>query len=173
MTPSVLIAGIGNIFNRDDAFGVEVARKLAASTLPGNVCVREFGIRGFDLTMALLEPRELTILVDAMQRGRAPGTLYAIEPDLDSLGREDSSDCDNAHSLHPLAALAAAKSLGAPLGRVLVVGCEPAMLEDDSGTIGLTEVVAAAVGPAIEMIGEYVKAAAQAGRPASLERQIA
>ena len=41
----------------------------------------DFGIRGFDLTMALLEDVDLVILVDARPRGGSPGTLYVIEPE--------------------------------------------------------------------------------------------
>ena len=31
---STLVAGIGNIFNRDDGFGVEVAQRLVARPCP-------------------------------------------------------------------------------------------------------------------------------------------
>ena len=51
-TPSILVAGIGNIFMGDDAFGCEVARRLAGRTLPEGVRVVDFGIRGFDLAYA-------------------------------------------------------------------------------------------------------------------------
>src|SRR5580658_7995516 len=78
----ILVACIGNIFLGDDGFGVEVARQMAARPLPPGVAVKDFGIRGFDLTYALLDPRELTILVDACPRGDAPGTVYLVEPDL-------------------------------------------------------------------------------------------
>ena len=76
----ILIACIGNIFLGDDAFGVEVARKLALRTLPENVRVGDFGIRSFDLAMALLAGHDAVIMVDAAPRGNAPGTLYVIEP---------------------------------------------------------------------------------------------
>ena len=45
----ILIAGIGNIFFGDDAFGVEVANCLSRRTLPAEARVVDFGIRGFDL----------------------------------------------------------------------------------------------------------------------------
>ena len=87
MKPRVLIAGIGNIFLQDDGFGVEVAHRLGAETLPEVVRVADFGIRGIHLAYELLERKyELTILVDAMVRGDRPGTLYLVEPDLESLG---------------------------------------------------------------------------------------
>lgn len=155
MTPSILVAGIGNIFNRDDAFGVSVAAKLAREPLPQNVRVVDFGIRGFDLMSELLDGYDLTIFVDALSRGGAPGTLYIIEPDLDAISKNQTSG-ENPHGLDPLKVLAAVKSAGAPLGRVLVVGCEPALLEDDTGSIGLTEPVEAAVDPAVEMIRSLI-----------------
>src|ERR1700721_3148329 len=51
--PTILVAGIGNIFLGDDAFGVEVARLLGNRQLPDAVRVVDFGIRGFDLAYAL------------------------------------------------------------------------------------------------------------------------
>src|SRR6202034_4007102 len=42
--PTILIAGIGNIFLGDDAFGVEVVRRLATRNLPAAVRVADFGI---------------------------------------------------------------------------------------------------------------------------------
>ncbi len=82
--PGVLVAGIGNIFLGDDGFGVEVAQQLAARPQPDGVRVTDFGIRGFDLAFALLDEPEATILIDAMPRGEAPGTVYVLEPDLDA-----------------------------------------------------------------------------------------
>jgi hydrogenase maturation protease len=85
--PRVLVACIGNIFLGDDAFGVEVAQRLAGRGLPEGVRVVDFGIRGLDLTFALLDDYEAVILVDATPRGGDPGTLYVLELD----GGEPSS----------------------------------------------------------------------------------
>src|SRR5947209_3209759 len=74
-------AGVGNIFLGDDAFGVEVAQRLARRPLPAGVRVVDFGIRGLDLTYALLDPYDAVVLVDAAPRGNAPGTLYVLEPE--------------------------------------------------------------------------------------------
>ncbi len=54
--PRILIACIGNIFLGDDGFGCEVARQLAERPLPAGVTLKDFGIRGLDLTYALLDP---------------------------------------------------------------------------------------------------------------------
>ncbi|MGA9587502.1 MAG: hypothetical protein WBQ95_19385, partial [Terracidiphilus sp.] len=45
----ILVAGIGNIFLGDDAFGVEVVRRLMSRNLPAEARVVDFGIRGLDL----------------------------------------------------------------------------------------------------------------------------
>ncbi len=169
----ILVAGIGNIFNRDDAFGVWAVARLAACPLPANVRVADFGIRGFDLVLALLDGYDVTILVDAVSRGEAPGTLYAIEPDLHALAEAgDSGVLDNPHGLDPLKVLKIARHLGARLGRVVVVGCEPAVLEDDTGQIGLTEAVEPALDPAVDMIRSLISEANErwTDTPSSVER---
>ena len=43
---------------------------------PTTVRVVDFGIRGLDLTYALLDPYETVILVDAAPRGGSVGTVY-------------------------------------------------------------------------------------------------
>ena len=88
-TPDILIAGIGNIFLGDDAFGVEVVRELVQRQWPPEVCVVDFGIRGFDLACALAGDYDAAILVDAAQRGGPPGTLYVIEPDVAGFAYDD------------------------------------------------------------------------------------
>ncbi|HEX5229872.1 MAG TPA: hydrogenase maturation protease [Bryobacteraceae bacterium] len=151
MTGRILIAGIGNIFHRDDAFGVEVVSQLRS--VPENVRVVDFGIRGFDLMLALLEGYDLVVFVDTVQRGGLPGTLYKIEPDVNAIPEAtEIGGFSNAHSLDPLSVLSMAKSLGAVAKRILVIGCEPEILEDDTGAIGLSVAVQASVAPAIDMI---------------------
>ena len=111
--PRILVAGIGNIFLGDDAFGVEVARRLSARELPRNVRVTDFGIRGYDLAYALLDGYDTTILIDACPRGEPAGTLYVIEPDLENLGGpEDKQVAVEAHSMNPLNVLRLATSMG-------------------------------------------------------------
>lgn len=158
MNGTILVAGCGNIFNRDDAFGVTVASRLAAIELPPNVFVVDFGIRGFDLMLALMDGFELTIFVDAVSHGGTPGTLYLIEHN----AAAENADCggdfvDNAHGLNPLKVLESARSLGASPDRVFVVGCEPESLGDDTGRIGLSEPVERAVPEAVVMIQSLIE----------------
>src|SRR5262249_12823080 len=80
--PRVLVAGIGNIFLGDDAFGPEVAAALLARPCPPGVQIADFGIRGLDLAYALTDGYDAAVLVDAAPRGERPGTLQVLEPDL-------------------------------------------------------------------------------------------
>ena len=153
--PEVLIACIGNIFLGDDGFGTEVARELAGRSLPPGVVVKDFGIRAFDLSYALLDPYRLVILVDACQRGGRPGTLYLLEPDpIDSDAAIDAPPRLDTHAMNPMAVLRVVHSLGGSPARILIVGCEPSDTGTDEGdgNLGLSEPVQAAVGEAIALI---------------------
>jgi hydrogenase maturation protease len=152
-TRSILVAGIGNIFLGDDGFGVEVAQRLAARTQPDGVTVADYGIRGYDLAYALVRGPDRTILVDACPRGEAPGTVFVLEPDLAELDAPEAGPAVlDAHDLNPLHVLRLARSLGAELKPVVVVGCEPATLGPPEGQMGLSEPVQAAVGEAVTVI---------------------
>lgn len=156
MSGNVLVAGIGNVFLGDDAFGVEVVNRLVERPLPGKVCVVDFGIRSFDLAYALMEDWELVILVDALPQGGAPGTLYTFEPELPK-GDGMPPNLD-AHTMNPVTVLQMVSALGGEVGRMLVVGCEPASVEPDAeGKMGLSEPVAAAMDEAVRMVEELVK----------------
>lgn len=154
----ILVAGIGNIFMGDDAFGCEVARKLAARTLPGDVTLVDYGIRGLDLMYALLDNPDLTIFIDATRQGHAPGTLYTIEPELNQaeLNQTGNFQTMDAHTMDPVRVLHAARAMGANLGRILLVGCEPADLGGEQGRMGLTPPVAAAIDEAVVMVEDLI-----------------
>ncbi len=153
VTPAkrILVAGIGNIFFGDDAFGCEVASQLARRSLPEGVRVTDFGIRSYDLAYALMDGYDATILIDATPQGAEPGTVYLIEPDIKKLD-ELPEEAVNAHSMNPVRVLQLVRSLGGKCGWLRVVGCEPATLDSEEGAMGLSEKVQAAVAPAIEMI---------------------
>ncbi|MFB7600388.1 hydrogenase maturation protease [Streptomyces sp. NPDC056160] len=149
----LLIAGVGNIFLADDAFGPEVLRALAARPLPDGVRARDFGIRGLDLAYALLDGYDTAVLVDAAPRGHRPGTLSLIEPDPPE--RTTDGVPPEAHGMDPARVLALAAHLGdGPLPRVLVLACEPAARTGTDADIapGLSDPVRRAVGPAVDAL---------------------
>ena len=145
----VLIACVGNIFLGDDGFGVEVARSLSKRELPESVSVKDYGIRGFDLAYALLDPWDLVIIVDALARGEAPGTLYVIEPELNG----PASAALNPHGMDPVRVLSLAGSMGTISAQILVVGCEPHDFGDElEGRMGLSSAIQGVVEAASDMI---------------------
>jgi hydrogenase maturation protease len=152
----ILIAGIGNIFLGDDAFGCEVLRKLNQNALPEGVTAIDFGVRSYDLAYALNDGAyDTIILVDATSRGREPGTTFLIEPDLSRLEQLGQSTVD-AHSMNPVSVIQMAQSLGGVKGKLYLVACEPAVLESEDGEMGLSPAVQAAVPHAISMIQSLV-----------------
>jgi hydrogenase maturation protease len=152
----ILVAGVGNIFLGDDAFGSEVARRLMQQqTLPSEVKVNDYGTCSYDLAYAMMDGYEATILVDATSQGQSPGTVYLIEPDLNELDKLDSAVADG-HSMNPVSALQMVRSLGCRPRRLYLVGCEPAALDSEDGVLGLSECVEAAVPRAIEMIESLI-----------------
>jgi len=151
--PPILIAGIGNIFQGDDAFGSELARRLLMRSWPDNVRVEDFGIRGIDLTYALTDGYDIAILIDAIDRGGEPGTLYLIKPKLDGSSPQGTLD---AHSLDPLRVLLQAQAWGAELTNVYLVGCQPGELGGDEGCLGLSPAVEAAIDEGARMVESLV-----------------
>lgn len=146
---STVVAGIGNIFNRDDGFGSEVTQRLLRRALPDDVRVEDYGIRGLHLALDLLEGCDLLVLIDALASDDPPGTVCVIEPDPSGPGAGPV----DAHLMDPQAVLRMVAELGGRIGRVLVVGCRPADLDEG---IGLSPQVAAAVEPAVQVVEDLI-----------------
>ena len=108
---NILIAGIGNIFFGDDAFGCEVAQELMRQPLPEGVRAFDYGIRSYDLAYAMLEPNDAVILIDAVPRGEEPGTVFLLELDINKLDKPNDESV-NAHTMNPVALLQLVRSFG-------------------------------------------------------------
>jgi hydrogenase maturation protease len=150
----VLVAGIGNIFFGDDAFGCEVAAQLAKRSWPDGVNIVDFGIRAYDLAYAIMDGYEATVLIDAAPRGEKAGTVYLIELDADKV-EICGDEIADAHSLTPVRVLQLIRALGGRAKNLYLVGCEPARL-DGEGLIGLSEEVRGAVPVALKMIEKII-----------------
>jgi hydrogenase maturation protease len=157
-SPRILVAGIGNIFLGDDAFGVEVAQRLARRPLPQGVRVVDFGIRGLDLAYALLDGYEAVVLVDATPRGGLPGTLYVLEPEVGpDPAPADVAPLVEPHNLSPARVLQLVAALGGHVRHLVVVGCEPMLPagEEDFAT-EMSAPVRAAVDRAVVLVESLV-----------------
>jgi hydrogenase maturation protease len=186
MTGRMLIAGVGNIFLGDDGFGPEVAKRLAAVSLPGWVRVADYGISGMHLAYDLADGYDAAILIDAAPRGEKPGTVTVLAPTppphaaldptppphpMPGVAAEHRPDAGpaaetlgasrlfDAHGMQPDVVLGVLDMLGGTgPARVLVVGCEPASV--DYG-MELSEPVANAIDEAVQVVLGLV---AEAGR---------
>ena len=152
---SILIAGIGNAWLKDDGFGGEVIKSLTERDLPDDVVVLDFGTGGLDLAYEVMRGYDALILVDVSRQGGEPGTLYLMEPDRDEIaaGIEDGEIIDP-HSMDPQTVLRFVKTVGGWPGKVVVIACEPAAVGEMG--LGLSDSVRAAVDRAAGLALETV-----------------
>jgi hydrogenase maturation protease len=155
MSRGVLVAGIGNIFQTDDAFGVEVARRLTARRLPTGARAEDFGIRGVHLAYELLEGYHGLVLIDAVPMGEPAGTLAVIAHEVrpEPMTGDGVAPVVDAHTMNPEVVLNTLARLGGSVERIFIVGCQPASLHEG---MGLTPAVAAAVDEAVEMCCQLI-----------------
>jgi hydrogenase maturation protease len=152
---TVLVAGIGNIFLGDDAFGVEVVSRLVREPVRDGVEVLDVGTGSIHLAYQLLDGYDVLIVVDALPRGVEPGTVCIFEPDVDSLevAARESAPAWDGHSLEPVSVLTLLTALEGRPARTLVVGCEPA---DVGEGIGLSAPVERAVDDAVAIVRDLI-----------------
>jgi hydrogenase maturation protease len=74
---NTLILGLGNLLLCDEGVGVHVARALAQRDLPPDVSVVEAGTAFLDV-LPDIEKADRILLVDAMEGGGNPGSLYRV-----------------------------------------------------------------------------------------------
>jgi len=137
------VAGVGNVLRGDDGFGPAVVERLGP--LPAGAEAIETGIGGVALLQELMAGCDGLVLVDAVDRGAAPGTLFVLEPEVG-----DAVHVADVHLANPDRVLSMARSLGALPARVRIVGCQPSLV-DDLGA-GLSPAVAGAVGAAVDRV---------------------
>ena len=113
------------------------------------------GTGGLDLAYEVMRGYDGLVIVDVSKQGGEPGTLYVMEPDEASVeaGIEDGQVI-NPHAMDPQTVLRFLKSISAWPGRVLVIACEPADVEEMGW--GLSEQVAEAVQRAVGLVVETV-----------------
>jgi hydrogenase maturation protease len=153
---SILVAGVGNAWLHDDGFGGAVARRLEQRQLPPGVMVMDAGTGGLDLAYEVMRGYDALVILDVSRQGGEPGTLYVMEPDGAEVegGIEDGQVIDP-HGMDPQTVLRFVKSIGAWPGRVVVIACEPAQVEEMGW--GLSADVEAAVERAVGLVLETVE----------------
>jgi hydrogenase maturation protease len=74
---NTLILGMGNLLLCDEGVGVHVARALAQRDLPPDTAVVEAGTAFLDV-LPDIEKADRILLIDAMEGGGAPGSVYRV-----------------------------------------------------------------------------------------------
>ena len=144
----LLVACVGNVLRADDGFGPAVAARLEGA-LPEGAELVETGIGGIALVQELLAGCDGLVLVDAVDRGAEPGTVFELEPEVG-----EAVHVADVHLANPDRVLGIAKAMGALPERVVIVGCQPAEV-DELGE-GLSPQVGAAVERAADAVRETV-----------------
>ncbi|MFC4439111.1 MULTISPECIES: hydrogenase maturation protease [Natrialbaceae] len=166
MSERILVACMGNLLRGDDGFGVAVAEALEDRDLPPSVTVVEVGISGVSMAQELLDEYDALVLVDAMERGDEPGTLYverAEVPDLDEYSnREIGGFAADMHQTDPSKVLVLGEALGVLPEPTILVGCEP--YETDDLEDRLSDPVREAVPRAVEHVELVVEELRSSGR---------
>jgi len=146
----VLVAGVGNVLRGDDGFGPAVA-ELLIDVLPEGAEVIETGTGGIALLQELMVGCSGLIVVDAVERGAPPGTVFLIEPEV-----EPGVHVPDVHLANPARVLSMAKTMGVLPERVVIIGCQP---EDTEELVqGLSAPVQRALAIAVSKIEETVHA---------------
>jgi hydrogenase maturation protease len=152
----ILVAGVGNAWLQDDAFGGECARRLQERGVPSGVTVMDFGTGGLDLAYEIMRGYDALILLDASRQGGEPGSLYVIEPSMEELsGPIEDGDVINPHAMDPQTVLRFVGAIGGFSGRVVVIGCEPG--EVDEVGLGLTPAVDEVVERALALVTDTIE----------------
>ena len=143
---SIVVLGIGNLLWADEGFGVRCVEALAERWRFGsNVQVVDGGTQGLYLLQHVQAATHLLIF-DAVDYGLGPGTLKLVEDD--EVPRFLGAKKMSLHQTGFQEVLALARLAGPWPRRVLLVGCQPADLEDFGGS--LTAPLKAALEPALQ-----------------------
>ena len=118
----VLVGCVGNVLRGDDGFGPTVAERLS---LPRGAKVVETGIGGIALLQELMAGWDGLVLVDAVDSGDAPGTVTRTVPEVG-----EAVHVPDVHLANPERVLSTAKGMGVLPGRIVIIGCQPADVDE-------------------------------------------
>ncbi len=159
----VLVACVGNTLRGDDGFGIAVAGMLEGRLAQGADLI-ETGIGGLGIVHQLMDGYDALIIVDAVECGSAPGTVFLLEPPVPDIGtptfgewREQLSEL---HLAEPSRVLRIARAAGVLPAQVFLVGCQPETCDDFEETLSphVSAAVPVAAGRVHELIVELTVA---------------
>ena len=165
----VLVLGIGNLLWADEGFGVRCVEALAESwELPPEVRLLDGGTQGLYLLPYLQSARRL-IVFDAVDYGLSPGTIKVIEDD--EVPRFMGAKKMSLHQTGFQEVIAAAALTGRCPERLLLIGVQPAELEDYGGSLRpqVRERIGECVALALARLAEWGHPARRRAQPLPAE----
>jgi len=148
-----VILGIGNLLMRDDGVGVHVVQALRRNPPQLPHATLEIWDAGTSPDVAfLVAGADRVIIIDAVQQGEKPGTIYCFLPE--DIAWENRSPL----SLHQRGlgqSLAEMTSLSSHPSKTVIVGVEP---KEISPSVELSTEIEARIPRIIEVIMEQLKA---------------
>jgi hydrogenase maturation protease len=171
--PQVLVLGIGNLLWADEGFGVRAVEALNRDyEFPSNVKLLDGGTQGLYL-IEHVAAADILVVFDAVDYGLAPGALKLVEnSDVPSfLGAKKMS----LHQTGFQEVLATAELLGKSPKHLLLIGVQPAELEDYGGSLRaeVKAQIPAAISAALAYLARSGVEAARRAEPLPEEATIA
>jgi hydrogenase maturation protease len=143
--PSTLVLGVGNILLSDEGIGVHVVKALTGRDISPDVEILDGGTASLEL-LNIMANRDKVIVIDAVEGGGEPGTIYRFTPD-DI--KYHSVTFTSLHQISLLETLTDAKYLGIAPKTVIILGIEP---KDMGLGLEVTPEAAAAVPRVVELV---------------------
>jgi hydrogenase maturation protease len=122
----ILVVGLGNLLLADEGVGIHAIRELEKRDLPAHVDVIDGGTAGLDLLDLLIDYR-LVIIVDAVNAGQQPGTIFRFGPE-DITAHADHVPL-SLHQTQLANVLQLATYLGQPLPPIVIYGVQPETMD--------------------------------------------
>ena len=120
----ILVVGMGNLLCRDEGMGVHIIQAMENMELPNHIELLDIGTSTMDL-ISHLEGVKKLIVIDAMEAGGTPGTIYKCRPE-DLLPKDEGPI--SLHDIGLLESLSMADKMGMKIDTV-VIGVEPKVLD--------------------------------------------
>lgn len=129
-----LVAGMGNVLRGDDGFGIRVIDELKQNHIfTDDVNLYEAGIGGISLVQELMSGYDALIVIDAVEKGAAPGTVFVLEPmdgKVEIKNLELHQKMVDMHYADPSKVLLMAKAVNVCPPIVYIVGCQPEFVDE-------------------------------------------
>lgn len=122
----ILIVGVGNLLLGDEGVGIHAVRELEKRSLPPHVDVVDGGTAGLNL-LDLMIGHERVIIIDAVDGGAQPGTVFRFSPE--EMGEDVERLPLSLHQMEVLNVLQLATYLGQALPPIVVYGIQPETMD--------------------------------------------